>query len=581
MPNKPISSLFERILGFFRRKKKPEIREQKKLAVESIISEEFSPKSQPMPQKSLETEVKQKAIHEFKQAVEKELKIKKRPLIKKPFKKSAKTKSRIKTKSKITLKKSKPLKKKKKLFEKAKPEILKTKQKPSQTTETEIIPAKPAKPKKLSKLKPIFEKKEKILGKKPKSEIAVEKVSKKPKQKLQKKSAPLKIVAQNIEIIQPKQKINPQIIQEPESFQQQTQAEEKFEATKDGELNIQEQIDFANEKIKHLKTQFYKRAVSEEEFRKKMFDYNEEIHLLEIEQKKGKTTINLSKLGRQSIDAAAIGSIASQMFKEKEKNSKEKIVERIIERSPRKRSSSLPEVVEKGGIITFGGKEEEEKDTETFVRQRETEAPEIITLNESGKNNSAVKRFIESKAAGKIDNDRLQHIESKIDQLMKQYNISETEIKSEVERLDAGQLVKDFDKLINLIELEHKANSLVQQPISYNPFDKTEQQLIKKQEVKSIIKEVQMHRIVTDLDRILSFVKENRTVSLKDINQKLNIDRKRITENAEILEKHGLIKIEYPPVGDMRLSDVSYTKPTMMDKKKKKQLGELIQKASK
>ncbi|MDO8627086.1 MAG: hypothetical protein Q7K42_01345, partial [Candidatus Diapherotrites archaeon] len=397
-----------------------------------------------------------------------------------------------------------------------------------------------------------------------------EKVSKKPKQKQQKKSRPLRIITQNIQIVQPKllkkvsskiegkpsekQKIKPQIVQEPEPFQEQTQAEENFEQPKDGELNIREQIDFANEKIKHLKTQFYKRAVSEEEFRKKMFDYNEEIHLLEIEQKKGKTTINPSKLGRQSVDSAAIGTLASQMFKEKEKNSKEKIVERIIERPARKRISSSPEVVEKGGIITFGGKEEEEKDIETFVRQRETEEPEIITLQEGGRDSSAVKRFIESKAAGKIDNDRLQNIESKIDQLMKQYNISETEIRSEVERLDAGQLVKDFDKLINLIELEHKANSLAQQPISYNPFDKSEQQQIKKQEVKSIIKEVQMHRIVTDLDRILSFVKENRTVSLKDLNQKLNIDRKRITENAEILEKHGLVKIEYPPVGDMRIS---------------------------
>lgn len=605
MPDKRLSSLFERLLGFFRAKKqeKPateaDLHQQKTNQAQSIISQEFNQSQE------LSESQKQKPIFDFKKTIEKELSAKKPAKSMLSKNKPKKIKKLLKNRLELQVIEKKPATifeakksklKRKKTKTKTKPKIKAKKfgqrfkqKKPIQKKpaiaeeETEITAPKTIKHKfkKPEKFKPIFE----TIEKKPETIIKTAKKTKAKKEK-KPKQKPLKIIAQNIQIVQPKQRTikqtqeetEKQIGQEPAMPVNQTS---DFAEQKEGELNIAEQISFVKEKIKHLKTQFYKRGIDEEEFRKKMFDYNEELHLLEVEQKKGKKTINPALLGK-SFDSAAIGSIASEMFKQKQQP-RERIIERVIERpSAKKTIISKPEVIEKGGIITFGGKEEE-KDVETFVRREKEFEPEIISLGEeNSKANSESLRFaIERKAAGKVDVERLKSIESKIDTLMKQYNISETEIKSEVERLDASKLVKDFDKLINLIELEHKTNQLSQGAISYNPFDKTEQQQLKKQEVKSVIKEIQMHRIVTDLDRILSFVKENKTVALKDIFLKLNIDRKRIIENAEILEKNGLVKIDYPPVGDMRISDVSYTKPTMFEKKKKKQLGELIQKASK
>ena len=561
-----LSSIIERFLGFFKPKPKKAAEQvtQKKSQAETLIKEEF--RQEPVDlsiilERSSEKS-KQKPLQQFKKAPEQEFE--------QPLKARKKPRTTIKARARIIKPKIKPGKKffkkakqKKKKPKKAKPmPVVRFKRKPKPSKQLRL-PAKivriESKQEKIFPQPKTFEPEitqeiEEAKQPEPKQAIPKQFFPKPLKAKKEKaKEKPLRIVAERVEILPPKEKKQAEAIEYPSI------------ELKEGELNIEEQIDFVKEKIKHLKTQFYKRGIDEDEFKKKMFDYNEELHLLESEKSKGKKAINAAMLGKIAPEKSF-----------KNKVEKERIIERIIERAPsQSRRMPSPEIVEKGGIITFGGKEDEEPRIERHIE------PEIITLGEGiekEKDFPSLRQTIERKIAGKVDNERLKSIESKIDQLMRQYNISEKEIKSEVERLDAGQIVKDFDKLVNLIELEHKASKL-SEPVSYNPFDQREQQKIKKEEAKTVIKEIQKHRIVTDLDRILGFVKENRTATVKDLSTKLNMDRKRIAENAEILEKHGLVRLEYPPIGEMRVYDAAYSKPTFLEKKKKKQLGELVKQA--
>jgi len=178
---------------------------------------------------------------------------------------------------------------------------------------------------------------------------------------------------------------------------------------------------------------------------------------------------------------------------------------------------------------------------------------------------SSIEKMIESKAAGKIDPKKIDSIEEKVTKLLKKYNIPESEIEKDIAALDKNRILQDFDKLINLIELEHRAKAMVKK----EGIPKIEPQFReihkKKEEIKAIAKEISKHKIVTDFDKVLSFIRKKGKTTPIDIGKKFGLKKKRLNEILEVLEENKLIVLSYPPIGSVRVLDVNYVPP----KKKK------------
>jgi len=73
----------------------------------------------------------------------------------------------------------------------------------------------------------------------------------------------------------------------------------------------------------------------------------------------------------------------------------------------------------------------------------------------------------------------------------------------------------------------------------------------KQQQVLKVTAKLIKHE--TDLDRVYNLIKEKRAVKLSDIASQFNINKKHAEDWAAILEKHGLIEIYYPMLGEPEL----------------------------
>ena len=76
---------------------------------------------------------------------------------------------------------------------------------------------------------------------------------------------------------------------------------------------------------------------------------------------------------------------------------------------------------------------------------------------------------------------------------------------------------------------------------------KISQKRIQKKELKEIT------RITTIYDKILDYIRKNKNVKGNEIKKALNIPSKIFNKCIAVLEDAGLIEIEYPPVGDIKL----------------------------
>jgi predicted transcriptional regulator len=61
------------------------------------------------------------------------------------------------------------------------------------------------------------------------------------------------------------------------------------------------------------------------------------------------------------------------------------------------------------------------------------------------------------------------------------------------------------------------------------------------------------HKIVTDFDSIESFVKSKTETTIVEISNELEIPKKRVLRVALVLEKAGLVKVNYPAVGSPKI----------------------------
>ncbi len=374
-----------------------------------------------------------------------------------------------------------------------------------------------------------------------------------------------------------------------------------YESAEKDEGAIEEEISTTRKLLERIENQFFRREISEEEYRRRKSELEEKIFVLEEKRKRlQKNRLQLAKYAQtqkeESQAKTEIAQIAAKMQRLGQDFSSGKISEeayggakaayesRLFELKRKARKAEQQRISAEGEVLGGSGKEEKQKGVVELPKGitakpgEKIEVPEMKrrpaekkTRPEYGEKIPAevpeekelerpmVERLMEAKASGTIDEEKLKELEEHIKELMETYNIPEEEIEKEIGGIRTGHALEDAEKLIDLMELEHRAQGI----------EGMQREEEKREEAKAVIKEIKKHRIVTDFDRILQLVNERGRIKINDAIRQLGIPPKRMDEVAEILEREGLVKIEYSAVGSAWISASGYKKPKPENGEKK------------
>ncbi len=185
--------------------------------------------------------------------------------------------------------------------------------------------------------------------------------------------------------------------------------------------------------------------------------------------------------------------------------------------------------------------------------------------------NRAVREKI-SDASTSISKKQVDEVEQKLSNLVKKYNIPKQTMEAHIKTLDSNRLLSDFHKLINLIETKKglKTNGIIKPATGFDinagVISKKKERLVGKE------KEIRRARIETSFDRVLTLVQLKGIINVKDAAQQLGMKKKELQDCAEILERSNLIKLNYPPIGPIKLIYPDYLKWKIAEKKKKREM---------
>lgn len=157
---------------------------------------------------------------------------------------------------------------------------------------------------------------------------------------------------------------------------------------------------------------------------------------------------------------------------------------------------------------------------------------------------------LHAKLKEKADAPRLERIEEKLDNLMDKHNVDKDMIAEHTETVDVNKVLKSIDNLASMVELEKKSKQIEKLPVVVEPEHFGHKK--NKEQIKTIAIEIKEHRIITDLDTILSLVQERKKLSYGDIKE-LGISEKDFKEYANILKQEGLVELGYSPLGSLYL----------------------------
>lgn len=316
----------------------------------------------------------------------------------------------------------------------------------------------------------------------------------------------------------------------------------------------EKEIDFeltkTKEKIKNLKSAFFHRQINEEDYKKKMFDYQEELKSLEMEKKRPKAV----------TPETAIKPEGKEEVKEIESTRGLKTVQdEIRETAVRHTAESKARIQQ--ALKAF----DQEFTTEPYFGQAikpkgvfKIETPEEL---EPVKPTGIIKRI-----APKISQKKAMEMETKLFRIMKKNQIDETQVRREFEFVSPQQLMKRFDRILDAIERKYapKTEVIKDQTIKAKPTV-TEK---KKEKKEGKLKDIQEKKIVTDFDRLLQLVKEKGKINEKEASKALKLNPERIKECYVVLEKNDLVKVDFPVFGGAQIISKDYIKPKKEKKKK-------------
>ncbi|MCX8158400.1 MAG: hypothetical protein N3D73_01920 [Candidatus Diapherotrites archaeon] len=288
----------------------------------------------------------------------------------------------------------------------------------------------------------------------------------------------------------------------------------------DESKNITSELENVSSLMKNLEKEYLKRHITDSEFRQKMLEYKEREYLLQLKKKELEKQKNSTNKISNFIQGALLIT-----------NQNPTVVYDSNSIGPTKVTQSVPV-----SLVTDVGK---------FKSSAQQTTSENL---ENKYDKKLIDKILEEKAKGKIDENKLKELEQKLEFLVKQKNIPPNEIEKELNSLDTKSFVESFNKLVSLLEIEHKAKEIYSKP-SYREIEKYGP-IHEKEKIKGIIVELQKHRIITDLDKIVSYLSEKKKASTGEISKVLNIDKKKVLDYAEILEDEGVVIINYLPIGD-------------------------------
>ncbi len=161
----------------------------------------------------------------------------------------------------------------------------------------------------------------------------------------------------------------------------------------------------------------------------------------------------------------------------------------------------------------------------------------------------------------KLAEEELQEAERKVRGLAEAHGVEAEPLSHEEKK----QIIHEIHTLPGGEELAEKAESLARESgipktVSYIPRQEKSAgdegidfrelaDLKKKTEIKAVIKDIEKHRIITDFDKILNYLRAHKKAKIAEMAQALGIDRNRIMENLKTLEDSQLVEIMYPPIG--------------------------------
>ncbi|MFH1895085.1 MAG: hypothetical protein ABIJ74_00680 [archaeon] len=317
---------------------------------------------------------------------------------------------------------------------------------------------------------------------------------------------------------------------------------ELIEMQQKREEEINFEIEKTKEKIKNLKKAFFHRQINEEDYRKKLFEYDEELKTIEIEKRRPKP-----------MKESAVKEIEG---KPELKTVQEEQIEEAVKHTP-------------------SSKQKLEQAMKTFHKEftsnsyfggggpsgvYKIESPE--KLEASIKPTGIVKRI-----APTIKDKTAMQMEEKIVKTMKKNNISEGDIRKEFEFISPQDLMKRFDRILDAIERKYAKKTEI---IRDKTFAETTVGEMKKEEEKTgKMKEIQEKKIVTDFDRLLELVKKKGIVNEKEAGKLLGLSSERVKQCYAVLEKNDLVKLEFPVFGGAKLIAKNYVVPKKEKKKKR------------
>ncbi len=178
-------------------------------------------------------------------------------------------------------------------------------------------------------------------------------------------------------------------------------------------------------------------------------------------------------------------------------------------------------------------------------------------------------QLMESKSTGKANEGKLSELEKKMDSLLKHYEIPKHEVESKRNPVHESKLLSNAQKLLTLLELEKKANELGGHGEETAPGELVETveptRKQKEADVKAIAIELKRHRIITEFDKIVELVSASGKISIGELARRLGMKKETAAEWCQVLEKNGMVSIEYPPFKDPIVHDI----PSSADGKEK------------
>ncbi len=316
---------------------------------------------------------------------------------------------------------------------------------------------------------------------------------------------------------------------------------------------VEKEIGQTKELMNYLEHDFLRRKINEDMFRKKMFEYREKLHVLSMEKKELLNQKNTLKKTAEQIAPVSLEEVS-------ETSNLEKLLERQ-QQTLEKIASQRPTVIISGA----GGKPLNSKQQAAFIQD---------ALR--GKASEKIEKLLQEKAKGTIDEKKLGEVEGKISELMEKYGVSEHEIEETISDTSTENLVQSINKLVNIIELDRKANQQLKQGERIETAMRFTQPMKKIEEIKGIATEVKKHRIVTDFDNILTIIVRDGRLKMGDIAKQTGIAGKRVEECCQLLEKENQIEIVYPAFGDPFVQTLDYRERAELEKLKKKKEAEQL-----